>query len=110
MSFLISDAIAQTGSAGAMSSPYSSIFLLVGFLVIFYFLFIRPQNKKAKEHRDLLSSLQQGDEVVTSGGIYGVISQLEDHALTLTIAKNVVVKIQRQAVIAAVPKGTVSIA
>ena len=76
------------------------------FVVIFYFLLIRPQQKKQKEHQAMLSKLAAGDEVVTAGGILGRIVEVGDQFLTLEIADNVRIKVQRFQVTSLVPKGT----
>ncbi len=82
---------AQQGGAAAIAQfvPLILIFL------VFYFLLIRPQQKKAKQHRDMLQSLQKGDEVVTAGGLFGKIVGVADNFLTLEIAENVKVKVSR---------------
>lgn len=97
-------AMAQEPPAGP--SAISQIILFGGFILIFYFLIWRPQSKRAKEHKALVSSLDKGDEVVTGGGLAGRISRLTDDYLVLEIADNVEVKVQRQAVAQALPKGT----
>jgi preprotein translocase subunit YajC len=74
--------------------------------VVFYFLLIRPQTKRAKEHRALVASLEVGAEVVTNGGILGKVTQLGEQYLTLEIADGVNVKIQRATVAQLLPKGT----
>lgn len=112
MSFLISSASAADvtttiATAAAPASPYSSIFLMIGFVVIFYFLFIRPQSKRAKEHRTMVANLQVDDVVATNGGIVGIICSLEDNFIVLRIAKGVEIKLQKNAIASALPKGTV---
>jgi preprotein translocase subunit YajC len=98
---------ATQGSQASAAGGLSSILLLVGFVVIFYFLLWRPQSKRAKEHRELVSKLAKGDEVVTSGGLLGRISKLDDeHYMTLKIAEGVEVVVQRGAVSTTLPKGT----
>jgi preprotein translocase subunit YajC len=106
---LISNAMAAAPATGAAagSETFSTVFLLVGFIIIFYFLLWRPQSKRNKEQRNMLSNLQVGDEVVTSGGILGRISRLSNDFVVLMIANNIEVKIQKQSIAATVPKGTV---
>ena len=87
-------------------SGYSSIIFLVIFVLIFYFLLIRPQMKRSKETRQMLSTIGVGDEVVTQGGIVGKISKMEDGFITLTVADKVDIKFQKQAVASVLPKGT----
>lgn len=94
-------AAAATGGAA-----YSQILLLVAFGLIFYFIIMRPQSKRAKEHRQLISNLQKGDEVITSGGILGKVTKVTDNFLIIAIAEGVEVPIQRQAIAMNVPKGT----
>lgn len=88
------------------SGATSQILMLAAFAFIFYFIIIRPQNKRAKDHQQLVTSLQKGDEVITSGGILGKISRVTDNFLIIVIAEGVEVPIQRQAIVTAVPKGT----
>lgn len=80
--------------------------LMVGLFVLFYFIAIRPQRKRQKEHADLVSNLSKGDEVVTNSGILGKITKLEDNYVVLQVADNVELKFQRVAVHAVLPKGT----
>ena len=81
--------------------------MMAVFVVIFYFLLIRPQQKKQKEHQAMLSKLAAGDEVITAGGILGRIVETGDQFLTIEIADNVRIKVQRFQVTTIVPKGTV---
>ncbi len=104
MDFLISTANAQAAGA-SVSSPWQFL-PLVALFVAFYFLLIRPQTKKAKEHRDLVSQLAVGDEVATAGGILGRVSEAGESYLSIEIAKDVTVKVQRFQVTQVLPKGT----
>jgi preprotein translocase subunit YajC len=104
--FFISDAIAATPAPAQGESGVMSIVLLVGFVLIFYFLLWRPQSKRAKEQRNLLAGLAVGDEVVTSGGLVGKINKVNDDFIMLSIADNVEIKLQKAAVIASLPKGS----
>ena len=105
MDFLISSAWAQEG--GAAQDPGLMGFLpLILIFVIFYFLLMRPQIKRAKEHRKMVETLGKGDEVVTSGGLLGRITKLDESLLTLEIADGVRVKVQKTAVSSLMPKGT----
>ncbi|QIV94723.1 preprotein translocase subunit YajC [Allofrancisella frigidaquae] len=92
-------------AAQSAGSPYSGLLMLVVFFAIFWFLLIRPQQKKNKELRKMLSELAKGDEVVTNGGIIGKIAKLDDTLVDLEIAENIVVKVQRNAVSNILPKG-----
>jgi preprotein translocase subunit YajC len=105
MSFLISDAHAQAAGA-APSSSLPSMLILPIMLVVFYFLLIRPQQKRAKEHQNLLAKLAAGDEVVTAGGILGKVTEVNDGFVTLEIAKGVAISVQKSQISQLVPKGT----
>jgi preprotein translocase subunit YajC len=108
MDFFISNAYAQDaaqgGSIGSMLLPMVIIF------GAFYFLLIRPQQKRQKEHTELVNSLSKGDEVVTAGGIFGTIRDVSDHYVKLEIADNVQIKVQKQTVTQVVPKGSIDAA
>jgi len=106
MSFFISDAMAEGGGAAAEGGLLGFLPLVIIF-VIFYFLIIRPQVKRAKEHKQLTESVSKGDEVVTGGGLLGKVTDVNDNFVTLEIAEGVDVKIQRQSVSSLVPKGTI---
>ena len=106
MSFFISAAYADTAAGAPPGGEYMQFILLAGFLVIFYLMIWRPQAKRAKEHRDLVGGLQKGDEVVTSGGIAGKVTKVTDDFLVIEASDTVELKIQKSAVIAALPKGT----
>ena len=105
MDFLIASAYAQ--DAAPQGGGLMSFLPLIIIFVIFYFLLIRPQMKRAKEHRQLVSNLAKGDEVVTNGGLLGKILNVGDTFLTVELAENVVIKLQKHAVSSVMPKGTV---
>jgi len=105
MQFLISDAWAQAAPATPSSSMVSFLPLILIF-VVFYFLLIRPQSKRAKEQKNMVANLAKGDEVVTSGGLLGKITQVGDNFIVLHVADGVEVKIQKQSVATLMPKGT----
>jgi preprotein translocase subunit YajC len=105
MDFLISNAYAQAAGAG-QPNPMSGWILLIGMFVIFYFILIRPQQKRAKEHKNLMAALKKGDEVVTSGGLLGKLIEVGDQFVTMQLAENVEIKVQRHAIVAVMPKGT----
>ena len=105
MNSLIPDAMAQAAGAPG-PSPLAMPLMMVAFVAIFYFLLIRPQQKKQKEHQAMLSKLAVGDEVVTAGGILGRIVEVGDQFLTIEIAQDVRIKVQRFQVTTIVPKGT----
>jgi len=104
MDFLISNAYAQ-GAAPAGGGILTFLPLIL-MLVIFYFLMIRPQQKRMKEHGAMLAALNKGDEIVTNGGLGGTITDVGDAYLQLRIADNVEVNVQKQAVAALLPSGT----
>ena len=104
MDFFISNAYAQ--DAAAQGGLMSFLPLIVIFAV-FYFMLIRPQMKRAKEHKQLVSQLAKGDEVITNGGLLGKITDVTDAFVTLELAENVRIKVQRQAVANVMPKGTI---
>jgi preprotein translocase subunit YajC len=102
---IISPAAAQAAPA-AQGNPMSLIIMMVLFFAVFYFMAIRPQMKRAKEHRALLSGLSKGDEVITNGGLAGRVVDLTDSFVGLEISDGVFVKIQKNAINAVLPKGT----
>jgi preprotein translocase subunit YajC len=105
MSFFISDALAAA-PAEAQPDPIMSFLPLLLIFVVFYFLLIRPQTKRAKEHKQMVEGLAKGDEVVTNGGILGRIIEVGENFVQLRIADNVEVKVQKTAVATLMPKGT----
>jgi preprotein translocase subunit YajC len=80
---------------------------LVLLFAVFYFLLIRPQQKRAKEHKKMVGAVAKGDEVVTSGGLLGKVLEVGDNFLTVNVAEGVDVKLQRSSVASTVPKGTI---
>ncbi|MEO5794617.1 MAG: preprotein translocase subunit YajC [Rhodoferax sp.] len=108
----ISSAFAQTAPAAAatggdMMSSLTGMLPLVLMFVVLYFVMIRPQMKKQKEHRTMLEALAKGDEVATAGGLIGKVTKMGDGFLSLEIATGVEVQLQRSAVVQVMPKGTV---
>ena len=90
MSFFISDAFAEGAATTAQQpDPLASLILPIGLVVLFYFFLIRPQSKRQKEHRQMVADLQKGEEVLTSGGILGKITDINDDFVTLEISKGV---------------------
>ncbi len=94
------------GGAGGQGGGFGAFIPLILMFAIFYFLLIRPQQKKAKQHRQLLSSLKKGDRVVSSGGLHGVITGLTDDVVTMEIAPKVRVKVSRGSISGALNKGS----
>lgn len=107
MDWLISTAAAQAQSAPGQPSALTSFLPLVLIFVVFYFLLIRPQAKRAKEHRAMVAALEVGAEVVTNGGLLGKVTELGDQIITIEIAPGVNVKVQRHTVAQVLPKGTI---
>ena len=105
MEWLIPSAYAQA-AGGAQPNAFVQLLPLVLIFVVFYFLLIRPQAKRAKEHKAMVAALAVGDEVVTSGGILGKVTETGDQFLTVEIADGVRVKVQRHTVTSVLPKGT----
>ena len=106
----ISSAFAQTAPAAAgsdMQSSLMSMLPLVLMFVVLYFVMIRPQMKKQKEHRAMVDALAKGDEIVTTGGVLGKVAKMGDSYLGVEIASGVEVQVQRGAVIQVLPKGTI---
>jgi preprotein translocase subunit YajC len=101
---LISDAWAQT--APGPTSQFAPLLMMVLFVGVFYFLLIRPQQKKAREHQALVSKLAAGDEVVTNGGMLGKVTEVGETFVTLEIAEGVRIKVQRFQISQLMPKGT----
>ena len=105
MEFFISNAHAQ-GAAAPPGGGLLTFLPLVLMLVVFYFLMIRPQQKRVKEHREMVAALKKGDEVVTNGGLGGTVSKVGEAYLTVRIAEGVEVNVQKGAVAALLPSGT----
>ena len=108
LGFVMSNAYAAETTAGQspQSGGLSFAMMFVIFFLFIYFAIWRPQNKRAKEVRNLLESLAKGDEVVTAGGILGRIAKITDQYVTLSISGNVEIQIQKSAVASVLPKGT----
>ena len=105
MGFFISDAMAQ-GGAGA-GSPIPSLVMLVVLFGLFYVLLIRPQQKRQKEHKQMAENITKGDEIVTQGGVLGRVNKVGESFINLEIAEGTEIRIQRGAVSALMPKGTI---
>lgn len=106
MDFLIPAAMAQAQTGEAAQSPWS-FFIMMGGLFLFMYLFmIRPQQKRAKEHKELVSSLSKGDEVLLNSGLVGKISKVDENYIAVEVADNTELRFQKVAVHAVLPKGT----
>jgi preprotein translocase subunit YajC len=107
MSLFVSDAFAAAGAAhGAPSDSTFSFIMIAAIFVLFYFMLIRPQNKRAKDHRELVSKLQKGDEIITSGGIVAKVSSVDEQFIKVLITEGVEISLQRNSVTSVLPKGT----
>lgn len=104
---LISSAYAQASGAAGQSDTLLTFLPMIAIFVVFYFLLIRPQQKKQKEARAMLESLEKGNEVVTAGGILGRIVKLDEQYVTVEIAPNTQMVVQRNAIAQLLPKGTI---
>lgn len=91
----LAHAMGQAGGAGGQGNPLVAFMPLIILFVIFYFLLIRPQQKKAKEHKAMLGNLKKGDKVITGGGLYGRITAINDDVISLDLGNNLQVKINR---------------
>jgi preprotein translocase subunit YajC len=105
MSFFISDAFAQAAPTAQQPGIEGLLFPL-GILVFFYFIFLRPQSKRAKEQKQMVASLTKGVEVVTNGGILGKIADLDENFIKLEVGENTFIQVQRHAIANLMPKGT----
>ena len=103
---IISSAFAQAAPAGG-DSGFIGLLPIVLMFVLLYFLMIRPQMKRAKEHKTMIEALQKGDEVISGGGILGRVSKISDNYVTLEVAQGVEMVLQRSAVQVVLPKGTI---
>lgn len=103
MDFLIAPAYAQDAAAGGSLASFLPLILI---FVLFYFLMIRPQQKRQKEHQQMVAALSVGDEVVSGGGLLGKIAAVGEQFVTVEIADNVSVRMQRHTITSVVPKGT----
>jgi preprotein translocase subunit YajC len=106
LDLLIAPAHAQAAPAAGGSSMLSTLLLPIVFIGVMYFLMIRPQMKRQKEHRAMLDKLGTGDEVITNGGIAGVVREIGDSFITVEIADNLRVRVQKGAIATVLPKGT----
>lgn len=110
MTFFISEAFANPASAAATAgqsdSPFSMIMIFAIF-VLFYIMLIRPQSKRAKQHKNLLANLKKGDEIITSGGILGKVVNLDEQYIKLSISQSAEIILQKNSVATVLPKGTI---
>lgn len=104
--WLIPSAMAQGAPAPVAQSPLGFFLPMIILFVAFWFLLIRPQQKRQKQHRDLVAGINSGDEVLTSGGLVGVVRDTSEQFVTVEFAENVTMKVQRHTIAAVLPKGT----
>ena len=107
MNLFEATAYAAPAAGGPENAGLLNLLFIGGFVLIFYFLLIRPQNKRRKEHQALVTGLSKGDEIVTAGGIVGQINKVEDDFVKVQVGENVEMRIQKSAVGATLPKGTI---
>lgn len=107
MSFFIAEAFAADAPAPGGQSPFQLLFTFGLFAVVFYFMLLRPQLKRQKEHKSLMDALQKGDEVVFAGGLVGTVTKVEGDFAVIELTSNVEVKVQRASIVATLPKGTI---
>ena len=105
MNFFINSAYAQQEAQAP--SPWTSFLLMGGILVFMYLILLRPQSKRAKEHKQLIASISKGDEVMTSGGLLGKVTKVSDDYVALLVAEKVELKLQKSSMAAILPKGTI---
>lgn len=107
MAFLIPDAMAAAPAGGGQAGGSQFLIMMVILFGIMYFMIIRPQSKRAKEHKAMISALAKGDEVVTNGGTLGRVTKVGEQFISVEIADGVEIKVQRAAVASVMPKGTI---
>ncbi len=110
MDFLIAPAFAQAAGTPSPGAAFSPLIMMGVVFLIMWFFMVRPQMKRAKEHRGLIESLAVGDEVVTNGGLLGRIATIEDSFVSLEVSRGVEVRLQKHAITAVLPKGTLKAA
>lgn len=106
MSFFISDAFADAAAPAAQADGTFSLVMIAAIFILFYFMIIRPQNKRAKDQRDLVGRLKKGDEVITSGGILAKVVNVDEQYIKISPAEGVEFNMQKGAITTILPKGT----
>ncbi|SMN11240.1 Preprotein translocase subunit YajC (TC 3.A.5.1.1) [uncultured Candidatus Thioglobus sp.] len=109
LDLIIPPAFAEGGTAGAGFGGLGELVPIVLLFAIFYFLLIRPQQKRAKGHKAVLAALKAGDEVVTNGGVVGTVKSVDESFATIEIAQGVIIKVQKQGINQKMPKGSAKI-
>ncbi len=111
MNFFISEAIAEAGAAATDApDPLNFWIFMGGMIALFYFMLIRPQQKRAKDARNLVESISKGDEVMTSGGMLGKVVEVSELYASIEVADNIVIRMQKASITAVMPKGTLKAA
>lgn len=110
LNFFVSNAYAESAGpfsgSGAQGGGFSFVIMFAVFFLFIYFFIWRPQNKRAKEQQNLLDSLAKGDEVITAGGLLGRINKISGQYITLSVANNVDMVMQKSSIVSVMPKGT----
>ena len=106
MGYFIEESVAQTAPATPQGGGWASFVPLIILFLVFYIFLIRPQMKRQKEHAKMVRELSVGDEAVTTGGLLGKITQVEDNFVKFEVAKNIEVRVQKHAISQVMPKGT----
>jgi preprotein translocase subunit YajC len=106
LDFLISPALAEAAPAASQEPGFAGLILPLSIMAAFFFLFIVPQQRRAKEHKKMVESLNKGTEVVTTGGLLGRVVDLDENFVQIELADNVQVHVQRNAIASLMPKGT----
>lgn len=104
---LISNAYAEGAAPAPQGGGIMEFLPLIALLAVFYFLILRPQQKRAREHKALIEALQKGDEVITLGGLFGKVTNVGEESVGIEIAANVIIQVQKAAVQNVLPKGTI---
>ena len=103
----IANAYAEGGAPAPQGGGIMEFLPLIALIAVFYFLILRPQQKRAREHKALIEALQKGDEVITLGGLFGKVTNVGEESVSIEIAANVVIQVQKAAVQNVLPKGTI---
>ena len=106
MNFFVAEVYAENGAGSPAGADFSFLIMIGIFFLIMYFMIIRPQSKRAKEHKQLIESLSKGDEIVTNGGLLGRITEVGESFIRMEVSQGVAVKVQKNAVATVMPKGT----
>jgi len=105
--FFINDAMADAGQAAGEPSGMFQLLFFGGFMVLMYFLMIRPQTKRAKEHKAMMEAVSKGDEIVTSGGLIGKVTDVKEQHVKVKLADGMEILMEKQAISKTLPKGTI---